>query len=245
MENLAYTHLALAQEELYSQKLSHIKVFNLSSKFNLWMVFNPEKPIYKMWLYALSFSLIFLPFSDTLALHQAERRQRFNNLASLPNFEKIQTSPDSVLNGNGGTLSVSLPVPQNRKHEELLFTPVVQKQANQAKLVNTSTNPKPMSKDQVEQEGKLWLINDTPYIGIILLYKPGQKHPYRYAHIPPCSERKLSATYSNLWQVSFNNQTVSTIWEVSEKNSGYFKIKTSKLNEKNSIGNNCQYNSNT
>jgi hypothetical protein len=84
---------------------------------------------------------------------------------------------------------------------------------------------------RLEQYGRLRLINDTPYMGIVSLYKPGEKKPCRYAYIPPYAERTLLDTYSSRWQVSFNKHGEFLI---AEKNAGKeddtFKIKLSSLN---------------
>ncbi|MFB2920619.1 hypothetical protein [Aerosakkonema funiforme] len=112
------------------------------------------------------------------------------------------------------------------------------KQVISNKLLVSKSNSS--SKTQPEQKGKLRFVNDTPYTGIILLYKPGEQQPYRYAHISPCKIRELYATYSNLGRVSFNSHQVFSIDEASVKKGNFFEIKTSKLAEKDSQSNSCQ-----
>jgi hypothetical protein len=79
--------------------------------------------------------------------------------------------------------------------------------------------------------GKLHLINDTPYMALVLLYEPGNKHPSRYAYIPPCYERKLLNTYSNSWEISFNKTSKFSIGEKSKKKNKVFKVNLSHLNQ--------------
>ncbi len=82
-----------------------------------------------------------------------------------------------------------------------------------------------------EQIGKLKIVNNTPFIAIVQLYQPNADQPDRYAYIPPCYERSLLNTYSNLWQVSFNSQGKKAIGDVSEKKGNTFVVRTSNLNQ--------------
>lgn len=81
-----------------------------------------------------------------------------------------------------------------------------------------------------EQTGKLKIFNNTPFIALVQLYQPNVEQPYRYVNVLPCSERSLFDTYSNLWQVSFNDQRKRPVYEVSEKRGNNFAVITSKLN---------------
>ncbi|MFM6421035.1 hypothetical protein [Planktothrix sp.] len=287
MESLAYTHLALAYEEPLSvAEISNIEAFDLLTKLSLLSLLKQQKIICKAWLYGLSLSLTFIPFSETLALHQAEHQEQVNNLASGSNSKTIlESAKSSSLNGNEKT---QLSIPSSKKNEPQKIVLVkgdeekvnltnlvdtspsiqtastiqpIQKTQNQVSVSNpnnqaepkqvfstvlamlespSNSNTEPEAKIGPEQQGKLRLINDTPYIGIVVLYKPGEKNPYRYAYIRPCHQRELIATYSNHWQVSFNNQEISSISKVSVKNGNFFEIKTSKLAGKENLGNSCQ-----
>ncbi|MDK2410575.1 hypothetical protein QHH11_01180 [Aphanizomenon sp. PH219] len=102
---------------------------------------------------------------------------------------------------------------------------------NKIKLVNdTQSEAKPET--IAEEKGKLKIVNDTPFMAIVQLYKPDANEPNNYAYIPPCYERiLLSSTYSNLWQVSFNGQRKKTVGEVSDKKGNTFEVITSNLNQ--------------
>jgi hypothetical protein len=82
-----------------------------------------------------------------------------------------------------------------------------------------------------EQTGKLKIVNNTPFMAIVQLYQSNTDQPYRYAYIPPCYERSFLNTYSNLWQVSFNNQRRKAINDVSDKTGNTFVVRTSNLNQ--------------
>lgn len=286
MESLAYTHLALAHEKPSSMELSNVKVFSLLTKFCLLSLLKQQKLIYKGWLYGLSLSLTFIPFGETLALHQAERREPVNNLASNLNPKTIlESAKSSSLDGNEKT-QLSIPFSKKNESQKVLFVKGDEKKANLANLVHTSpsiqtastiqpiqktlnqvsvsnpnyqaeptqvfstilamletpssSNTEPEAKIEPEQKGKLRFVNDTPYIGIVALYKPGSKSPYRFAHIPACHKRELLATYSNYWQVNFNDGALSSVSKVSVKNDGFFEIKTSKLTQIKNLINGCE-----
>ncbi|MCA1992296.1 MAG: peptidoglycan-binding protein [Coleofasciculus sp. S288] len=85
--------------------------------------------------------------------------------------------------------------------------------------------------DEPEQYGKLHLINDTPYMAIVLLYEPGNEHSSRYAYIPPCYQRTLLDTYSSSWKVSFNQSKKFSIAEKSDRKNNVFEVKLSKLSQ--------------
>ncbi|MBE9001864.1 hypothetical protein IQ274_27580 [Nostoc sp. LEGE 12447] len=93
------------------------------------------------------------------------------------------------------------------------------------------------------QKGRLRFVNDTPYTGIVLLYRPGdgKQQPNRYAYIPPCHSRELAATYSGYWKVSFNGTEPVAIGDVSEKekNGIFFEIELSSLKRNNELIKNC------
>lgn len=261
MESLAYTHLALAYEEPSSLELSSIEVLNLLTKLSLLSLFKQQKLICKAWLYGLSLSLTFIPFADTLALHQAEGREQVNNLVSNQNPKMVlESANSSSLNLNEKTQSASISSSKRNESQKVLLVKGDQEKVNLTNLVNrtssiqtisttqpiqdaekklSKSNPnsktKPEHKIEPEQKGKLRLVNDTPYIGIVVLYKPGSQHPYRYAHIPACHKRELLGTYSNHWQVSFNNSNVSSVSKVSVKDNNFFEIKTSKLTKKSEV----------
>jgi hypothetical protein len=95
------------------------------------------------------------------------------------------------------------------------------------------------------QERKLWLINNTPYTGIITLYRPNEQYAARYVHIPPCHVRKLSATYSSKWKVRFNyNQNIYAIGNVnSNPKDKVFKVKASDLESNEKLAGSCRDNS--
>jgi len=52
------------------------------------------------------------------------------------------------------------------------------------------------------QYGKLKLRNDTESGAIVFLHAPGEEKYSRYAYLPACSERDMSAKYSTRWRVS-------------------------------------------
>ncbi|GJD16734.1 hypothetical protein RIVM261_016900 [Rivularia sp. IAM M-261] len=53
-----------------------------------------------------------------------------------------------------------------------------------------------------EKYGKLILRNDTEIGGLIFLHAPGSQRFSRYAYVPACSAREMSAEYTNGWRVS-------------------------------------------
>lgn len=86
-----------------------------------------------------------------------------------------------------------------------------------------------------EQYGRLYLINDTPYMAVVSLYMPGEKEPCRYAYIPPYTDRTLLDTYSSSWKISFNKHGEFLIEDLlgektAYKEHGLFKVKLSSLN---------------
>jgi hypothetical protein len=86
-----------------------------------------------------------------------------------------------------------------------------------------------------EQYGRLYLINDTPYMAVVSLYMPGEKEPCRYAYIPPYTDRTLLDTYSSSWKISFNKHGEFLIKDLlgektAYKEHGLFKVKLSSLN---------------
>lgn len=80
-----------------------------------------------------------------------------------------------------------------------------------------------------EQYGRLQLINDTPYMALVLLYKPGNEKPSRYAYISPCSKRTLGAIYSGSWKISSNQSEKFSIAEKADKKEDFFEVKLSNL----------------
>ncbi|WP_414622820.1 peptidoglycan-binding domain-containing protein [Calothrix sp. CCY 0018] len=76
------------------------------------------------------------------------------------------------------------------------------------------------------QYGKLKLVNDTQYEAIVFLYAPGEAKYSRYVYIPPCHERKMSATYSNGWQVSIDRKDKVSLGNLT---GGDFKFHLSSL----------------
>lgn len=92
---------------------------------------------------------------------------------------------------------------------------------------------------QPEQYGRLKLINDTPYRAIITLNEPGKKQAFKYAYIPPCSQRTLDNTYSSSWKVSFNGQEKYSIGKFFDEE--MFQVPTTKLNSFKEIQT-CKYN---
>lgn len=287
MESLAYTHLVLACEEPLSvAEISNIEAFDLLTKLSLLSLLKQQKIICKAWLYGLSLSLTFIPFSETLALHQAEHQEQVNNLASNPNSKTILESVKSSFSNGNEKTQLSIPSSKKNEPQKIVLVKGDEEKVNLTNLVDTSpsiqttstiqpiqktqnqvsvskpnyqaeptqvfstilamletpssSNTEPEAKIGPEQQGKLRLINDTPYIGIVVLYKPGEKNPYRYAYIRPCHQRELIATYSNHWQVSFNKQEISSISKVSVKNGNFFEIKTSKLAGTETWGNSCK-----
>lgn len=82
-----------------------------------------------------------------------------------------------------------------------------------------------------EQKGKLKIVNDTPFFALVQLYQPNSEQPDRYINVPPCHERSLFETYSNLWKVQFNAQKKTPIYEVSHKERNTFLVITSQLNK--------------
>ncbi|MCC5647122.1 peptidoglycan-binding protein [Nostoc sp. CHAB 5824] len=82
-----------------------------------------------------------------------------------------------------------------------------------------------------EQYGKLQLINDTPYMAIVLLYESGNKYSSKYAHIPPCSKRTLLNTYSSSWEISYNESRKFSLGDKADKKNDVFEVKLSQLKE--------------
>ncbi|MBD2295161.1 peptidoglycan-binding protein [Anabaena sphaerica FACHB-251] len=82
-----------------------------------------------------------------------------------------------------------------------------------------------------EQYGKLQLINDTPYMAIVLLYESGNKYSSKYAHIPACSKRTLLNTYSSSWEISYNDSRKFSLGDKADKKNDVFEVKLSQLKE--------------
>ncbi|MBD2494501.1 hypothetical protein [Nostoc sp. FACHB-280] len=94
-----------------------------------------------------------------------------------------------------------------------------------------------------EQKGKLIIVNNTPFIALVQLYRPNANEPNNYANIQPCSARVLYDTYSNKWGVSLNAQEKKTVYDVSfyDKTSNTFGVITSKLNQGTGTKWTCDY----
>lgn len=111
---------------------------------------------------------------------------------------------------------------------------------NKIKLVNdTQSEAKPET--IAEEKGKLKIVNNTPFMAIVQLYKPDTNQPNNYTYIPPCSTRSLLNTYSDKWEVSFNNQNKQPIGDVSYKKGNTFNVVTSHLNQDQNTKLTCQY----
>jgi len=111
---------------------------------------------------------------------------------------------------------------------------------NKIKLVNdTQSEAKPET--IAEEKGKLKIVNNTPFMAIVQLYKPDTNQPNNYTYIPPCSTRSLLNTYSDKWEVSFNNQNKQPVGDVSYKKGNTFNVVTSHLNQDQNTKLTCQY----
>ncbi|MEH1970557.1 peptidoglycan-binding domain-containing protein [Nostoc sp.] len=101
--------------------------------------------------------------------------------------------------------------------------------AGSATLSSLGLSTSPQNRNtQLERYGKLKLINDTPYMAIITLHEPGKEEAFKYANIPPCSERTLLNTYSSSWKVSFNGQERHSIGKFLDGKN--FQVRTYELN---------------
>ncbi|MEH2207216.1 MAG: hypothetical protein V7K53_24625 [Nostoc sp.] len=99
-------------------------------------------------------------------------------------------------------------------------------------LITSNSLSKTNLKNLKGEYRKLLLVNDSPDIALIFLYRPGYSQPYRYAYLSPYQEVKLRATYSNLWKISFNSQKrffIEQVYEISTKD--VFEIRASNLKE--------------
>lgn len=172
---------------------------------------------------------------------------------SLPNKKNqekvllVNTNPEEVNSTNSVNTTTSYQTASLTKLIQYLEKkPLLSYSVSQAETTTMRGNKSPISKSnpdsktEPEQKGKLRFVNDTPYPGIILFYKPGQQQPYTYLHVPPCKKRELYTTYSTWGKVSFNSHEVFSIGEASVKKGDFFEIKTSKLANKSGERNSCQ-----
>ncbi|CAD5911964.1 hypothetical protein [Planktothrix agardhii] len=264
MESFAYTHLALAAEEAASQELSNPEVLEFLTKLNLFILLKPQKHLNKALIYGLCMSLALVPGNGVFTVQLAESKEHTNNLASNPTSKAVlEQSLNSSIVANEKIQSSSISSPKEENQKKVLMVKKDEGKVNLTNLVNTAdtidqkmpfitkliqyTESKPSlsksnpdARTEPEQKGKLRFINDTPYTGIILFYKPDQQQPYTYFHVPPCKKRELYTTYSSWGKVSFNNHEVFSIGEASVKKGDFFEIKTSKLTNKDSETNSCQ-----